>query len=233
MLPYAPDSSYGRPEDLKAWWRRRTRADMVFLDVIYNHFGPDGNYLWLYAPQFFTERHKTPWGARHQLRRAASRPVREFAIHNALYWIEEFHLDGLRLDAVHAIADDSPAGYFAGAGGAGACRRRRAQVHLMLENDRNEARRLVRDDGGRPAGYTAQWNDDVHHVLHTAATGESESYYGAYLGDTKKLGRALAEGFVRVWPARRRESAAHLPPTRSSRSSRITIRSATGRLATG
>ncbi len=210
VLPYAPDSSYGRPEDLKALVEAaHARGLMVFLDVIYNHFGPDGNYLWLYAPQFFTERHKTPWGAGINYDGPHSRPVREFAIHNALYWIEEFHLDGLRLDAVHAIADDSPVDILQELAERVHAAVGARQVHLVLENDRNEARRLVRDDGGRPRWFTAQWNDDVHHVLHTAATGESESYYGAYLGDTKKLGRALAEGFVRP----RGERSGHLPPS--------------------
>ena len=109
VLPFAPDSSYGRPEDFKALIdAAHARGLMVLLDVVYNHFGPDGNYLLAYAPGFFTERHKTPWGAAINFDGKHSKPVREFFIHNALYWIEEFHLDGLRLDAVHAILDDSP-----------------------------------------------------------------------------------------------------------------------------
>lgn len=209
VLPYAPDSSYGRPEDLKAMVEAaHARGLMVLLDVVYNHFGPDGNYLSLYAPQFFTRRHKTPWGAAINYHGPQSGPVREFAIHNALYWLEEFHMDGLRLDAVHAIADDSPVDILqelaervrASPGG------RRA--HLVLENEKNQACRLIREPDGRPRWYTAQWNDDVHHVLHTAATRESQTYYAAYCGDTVKLGRALAEGFVRP----RGERSGHLPP---------------------
>ena len=104
---YAPDASYGRPEDMKRLVdAAHARGIMVFLDVVYNHFGPDGNYLSVYAPQFFTDRHQTPWGAAVNFDGPHSQPVREFIIHNALYWIEEFHLDGLRLDAVHAIIDD-------------------------------------------------------------------------------------------------------------------------------
>ena len=107
--PTRPDSSYGRPEDLKALVEAaHERGLMVLLDVVYNHFGPDGNYLPTYAPGFFTERHKTPWGDAINYDGKHSRPVREFVIENALYWIKEFHLDGLRLDAVHAIIDDSP-----------------------------------------------------------------------------------------------------------------------------
>ena len=219
VLPYAPDSSYGRPEDLKALIEAaHARGLMVLLDVVYNHFGPDGNYLPVYAPQFFTERHKTPWGAAINYDGGHSRPVREFVIHNALYWLQEFHLDGLRLDAVHAIIDDSPKHLLDEL-----AERVRAQiterpVHLLLENEENEAHRLRRDAQGQPQHYTAQWNDDVHHVLHVAATGEDKGYYADYLGDTDKLGRALAEGFAfqgEMMPYRgapRGEPSAELPP---------------------
>jgi malto-oligosyltrehalose trehalohydrolase len=145
--------------------------------------------------------------------------VREFVIHNALYWIEEFNLDGLRLDAVHAIIDDGTPHLldelaervreFAGP----------RPVHLVLENEENEASRLVCDAHGRPRWFTAQWNDDVHHVLHTAATGEASGYYADYHGDTAKLGRALAEGFVfqgelmHYRGSARGEPSTALPPT--------------------
>ena len=210
VLPYAPDSSYGRPEDLKALVEAaHARGLMVLLDVIYNHFGPDGNYLSLYAPEFFTTRHKTPWGAAINYDGPQSRPVRDFAIHNALYWIDEYHLDGLRLDAVHAIADDSPLDVIDELAERVRASDRGRQVHLVLENEKNEARRLERNGDGRPRWFTAQWNDDAHHVLHTATTGEAQAYYEPYLGDTRKLGRALAEGFVRP----RGEASAHLPPS--------------------
>ena len=209
VLPYAPDTSYGGPEGLKALVQAaHGRGLMVLLDVVYNHFGPDGNYLSLYAPAFFTERHKTPWGPAVNFDGPASRPVREFVIHNALYWIEEFHLDGLRLDAVHAIADDSPVPIAQELAERvrGAVRGR--QVHLILENEKNQAKYLARDASGDPRWFTAQWNDDVHHVLHTAATGESQGYYAGLCGDTRKLGGALAKGFVR----HRGEPGGHLPP---------------------
>jgi malto-oligosyltrehalose trehalohydrolase/4-alpha-glucanotransferase len=219
VLPYAPDAAYGRPEDLKALIdAAHGRGLMVLLDVVYNHFGPEGAYLHATAPQTFTERHKTPWGAAINMDGPDAAPVRDFFIHNALYWIEEFHLDGLRLDAVHAILDDSPKHILEElterARGAAAGR----HLHLILENEENEARRLVRQPDGTPRLYTAQWNDDVHHVLHVAATGETTGYYGDYAGDTGKLGRALAEGFVfqgEVMPYRghaRGEASASLPP---------------------
>jgi len=218
VLPYAPDSSYGRPEDLKALIEAaHARGIMVLLDVVYNHFGPDGNYLPVYAPNFFTERHHTPWGAALDFDGADSAPVREFIIHNALYWIEEYNLDGLRLDAVHAILDDSPKDILDEL--AERVRSRRRHVHLILENEENQAARLVRYPSGSPRFYSAQWNDDLHHVLHTAATGEDSGYYREYRGDTEKLARALAEGFVfqgEMMDYRgsvRGEPSASLPPT--------------------
>jgi len=195
VLPYAPDSSYGRPEDLKAFVdAAHARGLMVLLDVVYNHFGPDGNYLPLYAPTFFTDRHKTPWGAGINYDGPHSRPVREFIIHNALYWIEEYNLDGLRLDAVHAIMDDSAKHVLDEL--AERARILRPRVHLVLENEENAARRLTRDASGEPQHYTAQWNDDMHHVLHVAATAEGSGYYADYVGDVQKRARALAEGFA-------------------------------------
>jgi malto-oligosyltrehalose trehalohydrolase len=197
-LPFAPDSSYGRPEELKSLVQAaHARGLMVFLDVVYNHFGPEGNYLHLYAPAFFTTRHATPWGAAVNFDGEHSRTVREFFIHNALYWLEEYHLDGLRLDAVHAIRDDSrpdilselDARVRAGPG-------RERQIHLVLENVNNSAHYLERPDG-TPCGYRAQWNDDVHHALHVLLTGETGGYYRDFVDRPAwYAGRALAEGFA-------------------------------------
>jgi maltooligosyltrehalose trehalohydrolase len=192
---YAPDSTYGRPEDFKALIdAAHQRGIAVLLDVVYNHFGAEGNYLSLYAPSFFTDRHKTPWGKAINYDGPDSAFVREFIIANALYWIEEFRLDGLRLDAVHAIADDSQT-HLLEELASRVRARATSPVHLLLENESNDPARLVRRDRA-PIQYTAQWNDDVHHVLHVAATGECEGYYSAYQGDTDLLGRALAEGFA-------------------------------------
>ena len=209
VLPYAPDSSYGRPEDFKALIEEaHARGLSVFLDVVYNHFGPEGAYQHALAPEIFTDRHTTPWGAAINMDDDDSRTVRDFFIHNALYWLEEFHLDGLRFDAVHAIADDSSKHILEEL----AERVREAfpmrHIHLILENEENEARHLIRTSGGVPRWYTAQWNDDVHHALHVAATAESSGYYADYKGNTARLGRALAEGFSfqgEVMPYRGRE----------------------------
>jgi malto-oligosyltrehalose trehalohydrolase len=196
VLPYAPDNSYGRPEDLMMLVdAAHEHGISVFLDVVYNHFGPDGNYLPNYAP-LFTEHHKTPWGNGINYDGDGSRMVREFAIQNAIYWITEFRLDGLRLDAVHAIKDDSEEHLLHEL----ARRVREAagsrHVHLIVENEDNDSDLLRRDENGRVGRFTAQWNDDVHHVLHIAATGEVFGYYQDYADDAGKIGRALAEGFV-------------------------------------
>jgi malto-oligosyltrehalose trehalohydrolase len=219
-LLYAPDSSYGRPEHLKTLIQEaHKRGLMVILDVVYNHFGPEGNFLSVYAPQTLTDRHKTDWGDAVNYDGDGSHMVREFIVHNALYWIEEFHLDGLRLDAAHAIKDDSPKHLLDEL----AERVHEAAgdriVHLILENEDNQASRLARNDRGQPTQYTAQWNDDMHHVLHTAATLESNGYYGDFKDDTRKLGCALAEGFafqgqvMKCSGIERGEPSAHLPPT--------------------
>jgi malto-oligosyltrehalose trehalohydrolase len=199
VLPFAPDASYGRPEDLKALVdAAHARGLMVLLDVVYNHFGPEGNYLHRYAPQFFSERHRTPWGAAINFDGAGSRTVRDFFIHNALYWLEEYHFDGLRLDAVHAISDDARPDILeelATAVHAGPGRER--HVHLVLENEHNAAHYLERDGAGRPRHYVAQWNDDVHHALHVIVTGEREGYYADYAdAPLRHLGRCLTQGFA-------------------------------------
>jgi maltooligosyltrehalose trehalohydrolase len=198
VLPFAPDSRYGRPEALKGLiTAAHARKIMVLLDVVYNHFGPEGNYLHGYAPQFFTERYRTPWGAAINFDGDESQWVRRFFIENALYWLTEYHLDGLRLDAVHAIHDRSRPDILEEL----AMRVRahftpKRHIHLILENDRNQARYLKRDNTAIPTFYTAQWNDDLHHSLHILLTGEKSGYYLDYAEETiGHLGRCLTEGF--------------------------------------
>jgi malto-oligosyltrehalose trehalohydrolase len=220
VLLYSPDSSYGRPDDFKQLIEAaHLRGLMVILDVVYNHFGPDGNFLPKYAPHIFTERHKTPWGDAVNYDSEQSDVVREFIIHNALYWIEEFNLDGLRLDAVHAIKDDSPKHLLDELAERVRASSPLRPIHLILENESNQASRLARKETGEPRAYTAQWNDDMHHVLHTAATLETNGYYGDYKDDTVKLGRALAQGFafqgevMESIGSERGEPSAFLPPS--------------------
>lgn len=222
VLPFAPAGVYGRPEDLKRLVQAAHRRGlMVLLDVVYNHFGPEGNYLPLYAPQFFTDRHRTPWGQAINFDGEGSRFVRDFFIHNALYWLEEYRFDGLRLDAVHAIFDDSDEHFLVELSrrvreSPGADR----HVHLVLENVNNTASYLRRSGPGLKP-YDAQWNDDIHHALHTALTGESAGYYADFAdAPLSHLGRCLAEGFAyqgepsrHFGGERRGEPAADLPPT--------------------
>jgi len=198
VLPYAPDAAYGTPDDLKRLIERAHELGlMIFLDVVYNHFGPSGNYLHAYAKTFFTERHQTPWGAGVNVDGDGNHVVRDFFFHNALYWIEEFHIDGLRFDAVHAISDDSRPHFIEEL----AIRIREAtpdrHVHLVLENEANEARWLGRNADRRPQLHTAQWADDIHNAWHALLTAESEGYYEDYANrPLRHLGRALAEGFA-------------------------------------
>ena len=194
VLLYAPHNAYGGPDGLKRLVdAAHQRNLMVLLDVVYNHFGPDGNYLHLYAPDFFHRERKTPWGAAIAYEKAA---VREFFIENALYWLQEYQLDGLRLDAINQIEDQAEVPLLEQL-----ARRVRQTVtgrpiHLTTEDDRNIVRLHQRDDQGRVQLFTAEWNDDFHHAAHVLATSESDGYYQDYRNPVPKLARALAEGFV-------------------------------------
>ena len=208
VLPYAPHASYGSPEQLKHLIdSAHAHGLAVILDVVYNHFGPDGNYLGQYAQGFFQEDVHTPWGAGIDFER---REVRDFFLDNALMWLLEYRFDGLRLDAVHAI--DNP-GFLKEL-----AQRVREQVDsgrhvwLMLENELNQAS-LLKDD------FDAQWNDDFHNVLHVLLTGETDAYYNDFAEQpTAKLARCLGEGFIYQGGITRHghargEPSADLPPS--------------------
>jgi maltooligosyltrehalose trehalohydrolase len=221
VLAFAPAPCYGAPDELKSFIdAAHSHGLAVLLDVVYNHFGPDGNYLHAYCPEFFNAAHRTPWGAAINFDGESSRSVRDFFIHNALYWLEEYRFDGLRLDAVHAIRDATSPDIV--------CELARAvregpgierHVHIVLENNRNESHYLERDPRGRPIWATAQWDDDVHHALHAVITGEADGYYADYAATPlEHLGRALTEGFAyqgehSAFRGRARgEPSKHLPP---------------------
>ncbi len=203
VLLFAPDARYGSPDDLKRLVAAaHQRGLMVLLDVVYNHFGPDGNYLHATAPAFFNPEVPTPWGAAINFDGAHSRTVRDFFLHNALYWVQEFHFDGLRVDAVHAMHDRS-ALHFADElsqvlrAGPGPGWQPGRALHVVLENHANDAARLRRDAAGQPLLADAQWNDDVHHALHVLATGETDGYYLDFaVSPRQQFARALAEGFA-------------------------------------
>jgi malto-oligosyltrehalose trehalohydrolase len=195
VLLYAPDSSYGRPEDLKALvdaaHRRRL---MVFLDVVYNHFGPEGNYLGRIAPEFFSNEH-TPWGGAINYE---NDQVRHYAIENALHWLRDYRFDGLRLDAVHAIVTPGEVSVLrelSEAVGELASNTGRL-IHLVLENDDNRATLLAPAQHPPDGRYRAQWNDDYHHAWHVLLTGEQAGYYSDYKDIQKHVPRTLAEGFA-------------------------------------
>ncbi|MEP6970398.1 MAG: malto-oligosyltrehalose trehalohydrolase [Betaproteobacteria bacterium] len=199
VLLFAPEAAYGTPDELKALVdAAHALGLMVLLDVVYNHFGPEGNYLHAYCPQFFNPAHQTPWGAAINFDGAHAQTVRDFFIHNALYWVCEFHFDGLRMDAIHAIRDDSPrhivrdicAALRNGPG-------RERQIHVVLENDLNQASLLAREPTGAPLCADAQWNDDIHHAGHVLLTGESDGYYCDYAdAPLTRFAQALAGGFI-------------------------------------
>jgi maltooligosyltrehalose trehalohydrolase len=190
VLMYAPSVSYGRPEDLKRFIAAaHARHLAVFLDVVYNHFGPEGNYLHLYAPQFFTDRHTTPWGAAIDYTSPGNDPVRAFAIDNACYWLNEYRFDGLRLDATDQIFDERPLPILEELAQT-VKRAAQHRVYLVVENDENRVDLLEH-------GYDAQWNDDVHHALHEALTGEDDGYYRDFAEKPSAwLARALTSGYA-------------------------------------
>ncbi|MDO8878935.1 MAG: malto-oligosyltrehalose trehalohydrolase [Pseudolabrys sp.] len=195
VLLYAPDSTYGRPEDLKALIdAAHSRGLMVFLDVVYNHFGPDGNYLGRIAPSFFSDA-QTPWGAAINYE---VDEVRAFAIENAVHWLRDYRFDGLRLDAVHAIATPGEVHMLTDlsmAVGELATKTDR-YIHLVLENDDNLAAVLAPEEDPPAGRYRAQWNDDYHHAWHVFLTGETAGYYSDYADAQKHITRTLAEGFA-------------------------------------
>jgi malto-oligosyltrehalose trehalohydrolase len=219
VLLYAPHVAYGGSLGLKRLVdAAHERGLMVFLDVVYNHFGPDGNYLHLYAPDFFHSERHTPWGAAIAFDRP---PVRRFFVENALFWLDEYRIDGLRLDAIDQIDDPSDESILVEIARAVREHGFDRHVHLTTEDDRNVAFLHERDASGRPLLYDGEWNDDFHHVVHVLATGEDEGYYGDYCDDPRgDLITALSQGFVqqgRPSPYRgghpRGASSRHLPPT--------------------
>jgi len=195
VLWYAPDSLYGRPDDLKALIdAAHARGLMVFLDVVYNHFGPEGNYLGHIAPSFFS-RASTPWGNAINF---CVREVRRFAIESALQWLRDYRFDGLRLDAVHAITNESETHLLhelSSAVGALAASTGR-HIHLVLENDDNVASLLDPVTDPPRGKYRAQWNDDYHHAWHRLLTDETHGYYRDYAEPLNRLVRILRSGFA-------------------------------------
>ena len=196
VYPFAVHHSYGGPEGLKRLVNAcHQRGLAVILDVVYNHLGPEGNYLANYGP-YFTQRYRTPWGPAVNFDGPGSDEVRRFFIHNALFWISEYHIDALRLDALHAIVDLSPQPFLAELADTvhRARERLNRQVFLMAESDLNDVR-LLRSPEVGGHGLDAHWNDDFHHALHALLTGEQTGYYLDF-GRLEQLAKAWREGFI-------------------------------------
>jgi maltooligosyltrehalose trehalohydrolase len=219
VLLYAPHITYGGPEGLKRLVdAAHARGLMILLDVVYNHFGPEGNYLHLYAPSFFNPKRHTPWGSAIAFDR---QPVREFFIHNVLYWLSEFHFDGLRFDAIDQIVDPSGEEILAEMAREVRARFPDRHIHLTIEDDDNSTRLLQFDAHNQPRLFTAEWNDDWHHAMHALLTHEDAGYYQDYAdAPAKRLAETLAQGFgYQGEPSpfrggrKRGQPSAHLPPT--------------------
>jgi maltooligosyltrehalose trehalohydrolase len=196
VLPFAPDSAYGGPEDLKAVVdAAHARGIMMFLDVVYNHFGPEGNYLGRLAPKFFSDDHHTPWGVAIDYRVPE---VRAYVIENVLHWLRDYRIDGLRLDAVHAIVEPGEPHILTELAQAvnDLAAETGRQIHLVLENDDNAAQFLAPGPQADDGFYRAQWNDDYHHAWHVLLTAERAGYYRDYQDSAAHVARSLAEGFV-------------------------------------
>jgi maltooligosyltrehalose trehalohydrolase len=196
VLPYAAQDTYGGPQGLAKLVDAAHGAGLaVCLDVVYNHYGPEGNYLDEFGT-YFTDEYKTPWGRAINYDQRGSDPVRQFVLDNARMWLDEFHLDGLRLDAIHAIYDQ---------GAKHILREIRETadevaeqtgrfIHIVAESDLNDPKVVTSPERGGH-GLDAQWSDDFHHAAHTVLTGESRGYYSDY-GSLKQLARALETPFL-------------------------------------
>src|SRR5215207_4019701 len=188
---FAPTRLYGEPDDLRRFVDEAHQHGVaVILDVVYNHLGPDGNYLARFSPEYFTERHKTEWGDAVNFDGRHSEPVREFFLSNARYWVEEFHFDGLRLDATQSIRDDSDEHFLAALTREVRDAARGRETVIVGENEPQEARMIL------DFGLDGLWNDDFHHAAMVALTGRSEAYYSDYKGTPQEFVSAAKYGFL-------------------------------------
>jgi maltooligosyltrehalose trehalohydrolase len=194
---FAPARCYGRPEELRAFVDDAHRLGLgVVLDVVYNHFGPDGAYHGCFSPSYYTKRHATPWGAAINLDDRHSAGVRAFLIENALHWIREYHMDGLRLDATHALQDDSEPHFLAELAEACRAQGRPGPPALLIAEDHRNLGRLVRprEEGGY--GLDAIWADDLHHALRRRLAGDHEAYFSDFAGTTVEIATTARAGWL-------------------------------------
>ncbi len=196
VQPYAPAHLYGRPDDMRRFVDRAHSLGIgVILDVVYNHLGPDGNYFSEFSPFYFTDKHNTDWGKAINFDGPHSGPVRDFFRENAAYWIREFHLDGLRLDATQDIHDDSTPHILAEI--TQTCRQAAGKRSVVIIGE-NEPQHTILlrpiDEGGY--GLDALWNDDYHHTANVAMTGKADAYYSDYRGTAQEFVSAAKYGYL-------------------------------------
>jgi maltooligosyltrehalose trehalohydrolase len=199
VAPFAPARCYGTPDDLRSFVDQAHQIGLaVFVDVVYNHFGPDGAYQSAYSRHYFTKRHHTPWGDAVNFDGPLCEPVREYVIENALRWIHEYHFDGLRLDATHAIKDDSPRHILAALSSAvfEASAELGRRVHVVAEDSRNLAE-LVKPECEGGMGLAAVWADDFHHQMRRALAGDHEGYYAEFDTSMDSLVKIIERGWIR------------------------------------
>ena len=216
---FAPVALYGEPDDMRMFVNEAHALGLgVILDVVYNHFGPDGNYLRAFSPWYFHENRKNEWGESINFDGANAGPVREFFTANARYWIDEFHLDGLRLDAAHEMFDESPRHILADIGRRARAAAGERDIYIVAENEQQRAI-LARSCEAGGYGLDAVWNDDFHHAARVALTGRNEAYYSGYLGRPQEFVSAAKYGYLYqgewyTWQNQRRGTPAFdLPPS--------------------
>jgi maltooligosyltrehalose trehalohydrolase len=193
---FAVESAYGGPKKFKEFIREAHRNGFaVVLDVVYNHLGPDGNYLRKFSASYFTADHKTDWGEAINFYGQHSAPVREFYAANAAYWIKEFHLDGLRLDATQNVYDKSKDHILAEINRSARKAAGQRAIIVVAENEPQDAT-LIRPEKEGGYGFDGLWNDDFHHSATVALTGSREAYFGDYLGSPQELLSSLKYGFL-------------------------------------
>jgi maltooligosyltrehalose trehalohydrolase len=215
---FAPTWLYGEPHDMRSFINEAHAQGIgVILDVVYNHLGPDGNYVAAFSPWYFSTKHTTDWGESINFDDEHSGPVRAFYEANAAYWIDEFHMDGLRLDATQEIYDDSPRHIVADIGRSARTAAGSRSIVLIAENEPQQAV-LVRPEKEGGYGLDALWNDDFHHSALVALTGRNEAYYSDYLGNPQEFVSAAKYGYLYQgqwykWQSQRRGAPAlDLPP---------------------
>lgn len=210
---FAPTRLYGTPDDFRSFVNHAHSLGLgVILDVVYNHIGPDGNYLKEFSNSYFTTRYENEWGEAINFDGEDSEPVREFFTSNAAYWIDEFHLDGLRFDATQQLFDTSSENILARIAREARAAAGKRSIVMIAENETQEAR-LVRPEEAGGYGLDAIWNDDFHHTAHVAATGHNEAYYSDYCGAPQEFISSMKWGFLYQgqhfeWQKKRRGSSA-------------------------